>query len=1275
MIFVVLLVSLSLFSNFASAENLYAMLLPPGYLDVTPTYQNPDGTLKLGPSMYDTNGDGIRDHNAPGTIIARSPSGSLVAVDVFGRVYNAAGDNAGSTTAPGQSYGKPINQLSFQVSKFVTNLPVQTRDGTNRKINPNPEGGIGYLPDIQLPLPITDMLDTDYFGEFEDRLAEAGRQAIEYQALSTNDCHTYYVAGSGAIPTGEGTCKYGLGSGCVYVDQDADQDLRSGAAKCFLSGLVDKEFFCEQISDEHECQKVKKCVYLHARGCVPVENVEEEECVDLDAHSGFYPGSYPDISTSVDNDCEKVARTIGTCVRDSSLDNCIVNVNKVAVGYANNPNQRAPSMFDYSWQISRENFCFDWFNDWMAEGNDECGDTDVAGQEQCEINIPITKTCANIGFTSGSLTCKNDCTYNLANCRNDLVPYEVPENPCTTCINSGNHYCSVPADGFQCSNQNACESCISSGQIWCDKPLNGQQCGTTIWSTSSYLYPPSLNDFGIYCQQLSGTAYSISGSCPSTIDDFDTACEQATTGTSGGIFNTIEECNSVWPVPVPPICGNGIIEDNEQCDGTNLNGKSCSSYATVSPFKSGSLTCRSDCAYDVSQCDAYEILPTTAGIGPVVENSKTLTMDTCAGIYKLTCGESGIISKTECAKGCSIATNGLGQWKADCLPVNLVQPDFCSNKVSKGYYCDSGNQVFCFNQKEVSRKECSFGCYEGRCGEWFWNTVGMTQCIWPTIDGTPNGVADGSYCEEYTGTVGLISRTGRIITCKDKLQTKEIRTFANTCKNNTESVKYSTDGTPERTYTVQERYGETRDLTMGAGDVAKSSDDNFCVGKITGKHCAWNNLVTCRGVESSYLEHCEYGCVENVDGQAVCANAPVVQPTTCNECVNTGKFWCDLGSGSFASQKCQSSSSYSTFKNNCEQTGGYAYDNVNDLCPANYPFVWKDSATGRVISNTVKGKNVNGEFLNLPANINIGYKIKKDISLWPDEIVKDSSFSSSSNYFAWVAGQKASDSSLSTGTYYTEYNVNGVTFNSQIQPSGVLVVTEDPKLFTTCSTCVSNNLFWCDSASYGTYLSNPCGYHSLFTDFSRFCRNGGGIPVNTVVGCSSSELSCGNSRQNTNEECDSSLATSGCNLPTEANACKCKAGFVDDAATSLCKSVCPDGTSWDIDLGKCTIPPSPSTCYYDVNGVVPSATNDPNIKCRSKWKLQYPATSPDVLDYWNDAKDNINPEPDCFENLGKTKPQQACCFLMEVPTTTGKDTYGQYADIKILDKNNNCLNC
>ena len=193
-------------------------------------------------------------------------------------------------------------------------------------------------------------------------------------------------------------------------------------------------------------------------------------------------------------------------------------------------------------------------------------------------------------------------------------------------------------------------------------------------------------------------------------------------------------------------------------------------------------------------------------------------------------------------------------------------------------------------------------------------------------------------------------------------------------------------------------------------------------------------------------------------------------------------------------------------------------------------------------------------------------------------------------------------------------------------------------------------------------MSNPCGYHSLFTDFSRFCRNGGGIPVNTLAGCSSSELSCGNSRQNTGEECDSSLTTSGCNTD-----CTCKAGFVDDAATALCKSVCPTGTSWDDVSKKCVA--SLATCYHDTDGVV-----DQSKSCLAKWKLQYPSSDSEVLAYWNDAK---NVDLDCFNYRSTTKPQQACCSYLEIIQSDGKkDTYGQYQFIRILDKDGNCLsNC
>ncbi len=46
------------------------------------------------------------------------------------------------------------------------------------------------------------------------------------------------------------------------------------------------------------------------------------------------------------------------------------------------------------------------------------------------------------------------------------------------------------------------------------------------------------------------------------------------------------------------VCGNGIIEDTEQCDSTNMNGNTCESFG----FSSGSLICNSQCDFDTSNC-------------------------------------------------------------------------------------------------------------------------------------------------------------------------------------------------------------------------------------------------------------------------------------------------------------------------------------------------------------------------------------------------------------------------------------------------------------------------------------------------------------------------------------------------------------------------------------------------------------------------------------------------------------------------------------------------
>src|SRR3989344_1023797 len=49
------------------------------------------------------------------------------------------------------------------------------------------------------------------------------------------------------------------------------------------------------------------------------------------------------------------------------------------------------------------------------------------------------------------------------------------------------------------------------------------------------------------------------------------------------------------------FCGDGVIQSNELCDGTNLNGKTCPTLGYVS----GSLRCTSTCTFDVRECHFF----------------------------------------------------------------------------------------------------------------------------------------------------------------------------------------------------------------------------------------------------------------------------------------------------------------------------------------------------------------------------------------------------------------------------------------------------------------------------------------------------------------------------------------------------------------------------------------------------------------------------------------------------------------------------------------------
>jgi hypothetical protein len=46
------------------------------------------------------------------------------------------------------------------------------------------------------------------------------------------------------------------------------------------------------------------------------------------------------------------------------------------------------------------------------------------------------------------------------------------------------------------------------------------------------------------------------------------------------------------------MCGNGVAEGNEQCDGGDLKGKKCSDYDHIG----GTLLCNANCTINTSSC-------------------------------------------------------------------------------------------------------------------------------------------------------------------------------------------------------------------------------------------------------------------------------------------------------------------------------------------------------------------------------------------------------------------------------------------------------------------------------------------------------------------------------------------------------------------------------------------------------------------------------------------------------------------------------------------------
>jgi hypothetical protein len=146
-----------------------------------------------------------------------------------------------------------------------------------------------------------------------------------------------------------------------------------------------------------------------------------------------------------------------------------------------------------------------------------------------------------------------------------------------------------------------------------------------------------------------------------------------------------------------PICGDGIQEGQEQCDGQDLGGATCVSEG----FSSGTLVCGDDCSFDTSGCVSFD-----CGNGQQEGN------EDCDGadLAGASCASLGFRSGTlSCENNCRFDTT-------ECVPYmcgdNIMDPgESCDGTNLGGQTCIdrgyTGGDLTCTNDCTLDESGCT----------------------------------------------------------------------------------------------------------------------------------------------------------------------------------------------------------------------------------------------------------------------------------------------------------------------------------------------------------------------------------------------------------------------------------------------------------------------------------------------------------------------------------------------------------------------------------------
>lgn len=206
---------------------------------------------------------------------------------------------------------------------------------------------------------------------------------------------------------------------------------------------------------------------------------------------------------------------------------------------------------------------------------DSCGNGNVDPGEVCDGAALNGQTCQSQGFSGGTLACQGTCRdFDTSGCQAAAV-----------CGNSRKES-AEQCDGADLGGQTCQSQGKNSGLLRCttDCKFDTQFC--------SYCGNNRV-DVGEQCDGQAGIM---------------TCTQYNNTLYSGGVLKCFgENDGSACRYDVSacqargPICGNGLVDQGEECDGENLNNKSCESEG----YTSGTLTCSTQCRFNRNADNTY----------------------------------------------------------------------------------------------------------------------------------------------------------------------------------------------------------------------------------------------------------------------------------------------------------------------------------------------------------------------------------------------------------------------------------------------------------------------------------------------------------------------------------------------------------------------------------------------------------------------------------------------------------------------------------------------